>query len=1333
MAGDRSVEFILRARDEASDKLKKLKATLGEVAQTSDDFADGLAQSDERFRQLRGAAGALAQDFGKLREALVKVSQAARQQASLDRLNSELADQKRLVNEAAAAQQKAAASLSQANANYDRQAAAVRALTQEQSELLARQKELTAAGRVAGEFERITAAIEKLSAEQANAKRRAEELRDTLKQLEGNRAEAKAANVSTVDINKQIRSARAELEALEKRLNNAGPSGFEKSLERLNNELLDLDEKARKSGVSTADLVKSFDTLQREAQQVEARINALNPDVKTAEASLRILGQSSKEAAADFRGASADLDRARGALDRIAEKVNKAEASLNPLQQELREAGVDTRNLANEQNRLQKEVEQTAGASKQAAAAVRAYTAAKQQETVAERNGVAMKRTALSLYQRIRGQILSLTSAYVGVYGAINQVSEAFRVGSEVRGIEVSLQAINGNDLAKANEELDYTRWLADAVGQEYIALAKSYAGFRASVADKLPLEQQRFLFESIAKAAAVLNLSVDDAEGTFRAISQTFSKGKVTAEELRQQLGDRLPGAVRLLAEGLKRPEDELNKLLETGSLTAENLLFLAREANNEFGDGLAKALESPRAQFNILTNTVTRLREEFFKTAEAAGLGEALQKINEALKDPQVVDFVQRLARGFVGLLEVIPSVIRNFETLIYTLGIFLGFGAARGAASVITSLIAGFRGAAVVIAQVGPAITLVRSAFLALSAAIVARAPVIGTAFSTMLGPIGLLIAAFITLKALVENNGPFRRFVVISVSAFDELRVKGSALFERLVAAVRLGSRGLYAAIEEQLLQVKKLWADVFESILTSFVSWATSIADALPPEIGGRLAERLRAIRIGLADGINEEIAANQKEQADIAREGLAERDRIAKEEAAQLQQIAEVRQAVIEEALAEETKALKDAEAARKQYSFAPDTAGVPDLPPVVDKGEQRMQASLDDLLNEVRNKMNDITATVARGAVVTLDSQFRAIEQSYAKLLEDIQTLQDAGRLTAEQADAYRRTIQQNISLDQMGATKENIRQQLNSVEQLFALRDEEILRRQNEGDITSYDAEQEREALRAQMYQERWTVALTAVGAAQDDLAAARATNDEAAIAAAELQFAQAQQYADTVARSTEDLREKLITADGVNAKLADGLTETAAALAEVAANGGSLSDAFDAAGEAFRAFAANFLREIANMILRAAIFRALSGGALGGGIAGLVNSTAGVNHSGGVIGNGSADRTRDVSPLWFANARRFHSGGLPGLKADEVPAILQKGEEVLSKGDPRNVLNGGAQAQQAPRAQDIRIINTIDPASVLSEALATPEGVKTLVNAFRANKQTMKSALV
>ena len=88
------------------------------------------------------------------------------------------------------------------------------------------------------------------------------------------------------------------------------------------------------------------------------------------------------------------------------------------------------------------------------------------------------------------------------------------------------------------------------------------------------------------------------------------------------------------------------------------------------------------------------------------------------------------------------------------------------------------------------------------------------------------------------------------------------------------------------------------------------------------------------------------------------------------------------------------------------------------------------------------------------------------------------------------------------------------------------------------------------------------------------------------------------------------------------------------------------------------------ADFAKIGARRFLLGPLAGALSGalGGLGGGI------MASVMHTGGVVGSGGAGRA--VPAMAFANAPRMHSGGWAGLRSDEVPAILQRGERVLSR---------------------------------------------------------------
>ena len=55
-----------------------------------------------------------------------------------------------------------------------------------------------------------------------------------------------------------------------------------------------------------------------------------------------------------------------------------------------------------------------------------------------------------------------------------------------------------------------------------------------------------------------------------------------------------------------------------------------------------------------------------------------------------------------------------------------------------------------------------------------------------------------------------------------------------------------------------------------------------------------------------------------------------------------------------------------------------------------------------------------------------------------------------------------------------------------------------------------------------------------------------------------------------------------------------------------------------------------------------------------------------------------------TKRIPALAFAGAPRLHDGGVLGLRSNEVPAILQRGEEVLTRGDPRHRANQGGEVK-------------------------------------------------
>jgi len=248
--------------------------------------------------------------------------------------------------------------------------------------------------------------------------------------------------------------------------------------------------------------------------------------------------------------------------------------------------------------------------------------------------------------------IKNLVLGYVSLNAAIQAVGASFDRALKLDSINSALTAILGTTEA-ATTQFEHLSQFADQYGLDLISVGEAYKSFSAAaVSANVPLEQTNFIFESVAKAASVLKLSSDDLKGTLLALSQMVSKGTVSMEELRGQLGERLPGALNLAAQAYGVTTAELIKMIENGEIMAGDLLpKLANELNKTYGDKIVGKVDSLQASVNRLSNSFTNAVNNgnlatFFKVL-IDGLNDSLKII----ESKSWGEFFSRLAAGFSG----------------------------------------------------------------------------------------------------------------------------------------------------------------------------------------------------------------------------------------------------------------------------------------------------------------------------------------------------------------------------------------------------------------------------------------------------------------------------------------------------------------------------------------------------------------------------------------------------------------------------------------------------------------------------------------------------------
>ena len=164
-----------------------------------------------------------------------------------------------------------------------------------------------------------------------------------------------------------------------------------------------------------------------------------------------------------------------------------------------------------------------------------------------------------------------------------------------------------------------------EIITRQFTKLAASVIGAGGT------LEDTEKTFKGVAAGIRGTGGSLQDLESALVATSQVFSKGKVSAEELRQQIGERLPGAFTLFAQSLNMTPAQLDKALEDGKVTLQDFEKFAELLFARFGKSAEAIVNSPAAAGDRLQTSLSKLSENIGKLL--APIGAAFQNTFAAI----------------------------------------------------------------------------------------------------------------------------------------------------------------------------------------------------------------------------------------------------------------------------------------------------------------------------------------------------------------------------------------------------------------------------------------------------------------------------------------------------------------------------------------------------------------------------------------------------------------------------------------------------------------------------------------------------------------------------
>lgn len=217
-------------------------------------------------------------------------------------------------------------------------------------------------------------------------------------------------------------------------------------------------------------------------------------------------------------------------------------------------------------------------------------------------------------FRSMQMQVLTFAAALgAGGLGLTNLVSRFIEVAKESSRVTTALKNVSGT-MGQFAENQRFLLDMAKKYGLEINALTGNYAKFTAAASiSGMTIQEQRKIFESMSRAVTAFGMSAEDSNGVFLALSQMMSKGKISSEELRLQMGERLPIALQAMAKAAGTSVAGLDELMKKGKLMSADVL-----------PKFAKALDEmiPNVDTDNLETSLNRLKNAFTELVDEADI---------------------------------------------------------------------------------------------------------------------------------------------------------------------------------------------------------------------------------------------------------------------------------------------------------------------------------------------------------------------------------------------------------------------------------------------------------------------------------------------------------------------------------------------------------------------------------------------------------------------------------------------------------------------------------------------------------------------------------------
>lgn len=272
----------------------------------------------------------------------------------------------------------------------------------------------------------------------------------------------------------------------------------------------------------------------------------------------------------------------------------------------------------------------------------------------------------VSLARRFRNVMITIAAARFALMdfnqvilslprSVIKSSAEIERLTQLMRGLSKETDEAKRN--AEAISNTNFVLNLAQKAPFEVKALADAFVKLKTAGLDPTQGAMQG-LVDSVAKFGG----TNEHLHRASIAIQQMGGKGVISMEELRQQLGEAVPNAAQLMADGLGLTMGELVKHISKGEVEARSALermFFQMQVQN--GGAAEAMMQTWAGMFNLLQTKWTLFQKEIGDTEFFAEMKNQLRTLIEGISGTDMKRLAQEIGSGMKTVVDGIVNLIQ------------------------------------------------------------------------------------------------------------------------------------------------------------------------------------------------------------------------------------------------------------------------------------------------------------------------------------------------------------------------------------------------------------------------------------------------------------------------------------------------------------------------------------------------------------------------------------------------------------------------------------------------------------------------------------------------